>query len=121
LPKEGKVPKATIVNSVEGRVTSAVSFDIDLRGFPANTLVCYDRLVATDHTSSATNVIIGLKSGVTEVLLGSGAQAALGGTLSVEGKIFAPGHWAPFARFKGASLNDRVALFVFGYVTDNPE
>jgi len=113
--------KKTLITEVQDVITDATSQDLQLLPFSGQPLVCYDRIVAADLTSGVTLITIGFLRGSNEVLLVSGTPAAVGGNIVMEGKVFAPAVWRPFARFKGATLGDKVCLYVFGYLTDNPE
>ena len=113
--------KKTIVNGVEGVISNATSQDLEFKALTPNMLVCYDRLTLVDYDHSPTSVHLGFKSGTSEFLLDGKADPGVGIPFSVLGKVFALGHYRPFARFVGATSGDKVALFAFGYLTDVPE
>jgi hypothetical protein len=108
----------TVVNAVRGVVTSAVSHDLPVTSLPTDALICYDKIVAIDFTTACTSVQIGFHVGADEVIVGGGTAVSANIPTVVEGKIYVPGQYRIFARFFGASVGDRIGLFVFGYTSD---
>lgn len=113
--------KQTILLSIIGVITNSTEQDIEISIKPQDALVCYDRLTLLNVTHSPTTVQLGFKAGSNEVILAGIASPGANVPFSVQGKVFAPSYYRPFARFTGATVGDKVALYVYGYITDLPE
>lgn len=114
--------KKTFVQSYEGKFpTGATSITLKVPTMPQNVLLCYDRIVGVDFTSTTSKITVGFTLGKSEKLLETFHNISAGQAVHVKGKIFVPGNYVLFVRFEGATAGDRVALFAYGYVTDFPE
>ncbi len=110
--------KQTIIRSIEAVITNTTEQDIEIPGREGNFQYCFDRLTLLDVSNSPTTVQIGLKAGTSETILDGKANPGANVPFTVQGKIFAPSTYRPFARFTGATSGDKVKFFVYGYITD---
>jgi hypothetical protein len=102
-------------------ITNSTEEDIEISIKPSDVLVCYDRLTLLNVEHSPTTVKLGFKGGNNEFILAGIASPGANVPFSVSGKFFAPAYYRPFARFTGATVGDKVSLYVYGYITDMPD
>jgi len=110
--------KRSFANSSEAVITDTDAQDLLSSVFPADMLVCYDKIGVVDHDNTVTLITVGFKIGSRELLLESFIPTVAGEVKTVNGRIFLPGNYRAFARFTGASDGDQVAIIVYGYLSD---
>jgi len=110
----------SLVDHVEAIRSAALVQDILLPVRPDGKTACYDRLAAVDYTSALTVLTLGFIYGASEYLIESFAAVAAGFVVSTMGRIFVDSGFTPFVRVTGGVAGDRIALFVYGYLSDKP-
>lgn len=108
----------SLIEKIEAVRSSASSQDIELKDQDRGGNVCYDRISAVDYTNALTLLTVGMKVGANEFLIESFASPAAGKVVCTNSRVFFPGVYRPFIRVTGGSSGDRIALFVYGYITD---
>lgn len=107
-----------IILKVEGVRNGESSQDVQIVIVETTNVVCYDRIAAVDYNNSATLITVGMKYGANEYLLESFATPSAGQVVSTQSRLFVPGNYRPFLRITGGTQGDRIALFVYGYISD---
>lgn len=110
------------MDSLDGHVEAVrdgnPSQDILMTVLHPGKTACYDRLTGVNFTSAPTLFTFGFKSGASESLVQSFATPAAGVVVSTTGRIFVDSGDTPFLRVTGGVAGDRIALYVFGYLSD---
>ncbi len=107
-----------IILKVESVRDAGDSQDIAISIVESSNVVCYDRIAAVDYTNAATLITVGMKYGANEYLIESFVTPAAGRVVSTQSRLFVPGNYRPFLRVTGGVQGDRIALFVYGYISD---
>jgi hypothetical protein len=107
--------KQSIVNKVEIVLTDTTSQDIELPLNIQSGLIGYDLITAVDYTNSPTLIVLGFKAGASEYLLYGESNPAAQKPVSTPRRVYVPARFTPFARVRGGTSGDKIALFVYGY------
>jgi hypothetical protein len=99
-------------------VGSSGILTLDLPVLPRGRIVCYDRISATDWTSSQTYVYIGYKQGSNETIIYGAATPTAQVPYGIDTRVFLAPEYRVFARFVGATDADEVQLTAVGYVAE---
>jgi hypothetical protein len=117
--KGGTMSLDTLLQKVQLPCSNNTSQDVEISLVLGDVTVCYDEISACNLDHACTNIIIGVKDTITENLIQSGIPSIAGSVVNTSHRLFLSGTLTVFARFVGATLNDRLTVSVFGYYTEN--
>ncbi len=111
--------RQNLINVVQAIRDASLSQTIYLPPKPEGRTACYDRLAAVDFTAALTLLTFGFAAGAQEFLIESFANPAQNQVVSTQSRVFVDSGYTPFIRVTGGGAGDRIAFYVYGYVSDN--
>jgi hypothetical protein len=107
-----------LLNRIEELRNAALVQDIMLPVNIPGMKACYDRIAAVDFTTALTLLTVGFKIGAGEMLVETFTAPAAGVVVATSTRIFVNSNYSPFIRVTGGVLGDRIAMYVFGYISN---